>query len=222
MCAQLIRFKSIKEWKDYCLNTHILYITNVYFNNWIKEKNIYIFNYSRLRKEDIKHVKRGIEKAIALIGLHFKVKSQKSDFHDINMAVENENIISNVILETVEAARKHDNKCNASIFIVDKPIKSPYAVLKYGESLTYVSEGITIFTFDPLKKYSSKFLRKRAMHEAFHLLGLNVHHEKTKVKGYKQSVSCNMEYNAPSGHLCRKCKDALKSFWKGIEYATKE
>lgn len=218
----MINFDSIEEWKAYCFNTHKLYIKNVYFTNWIKEKTIYIFNYSNLRKEDIEYVKYGIEKAIALIGLHFKVKCPKYKLFNISPTIKDGNIISSAILKMVTAARKQNYKCYASIFVVDKPIKSPDAVLKHGEALTYVSEGITFFTFEPFKKYSLNFLRDRAMHETFHLLGLNVHHEETKIQGYQQSVSCNMEYNAPSGHLCKKCKDALTSFWRGIEYATKK
>ena len=218
----MIRFNSIREWKSYCFNTHRKYLNNVYFTKWIKEKIIYIFNHSNLRNENIKQVKRGIEKAIALIGLHFKLKCPNYKFYNLRLIVENGNIIGDKMLKMVTSTRKRNNNCYASIFVVDKPIKSLDAVLKHGEALTYVSEGITLFTFDPLKKSSLKFLRDRAMHETFHLLGLNVHHEETKVQGYKQLVPCNMEYNAPSSHLCRKCKDALKSFWQGIEYATKK
>ena len=222
MRTQLTEFKSMKEWKNYCFSTHRKYLNNVYFTKWIKEKIIYIFNHSNLRNENIKQVKRGIEKAIALIGLHFKLKCPNYKFYNLSLTVENGNIIGDKMLKMVASTRKRNNNCYASIFVVDKPIKSPDAVLNYGEALTYVSEGITIFTFDPFNKYSLKFLRDRAMHETFHLLGLNVHHEGTKIQGYQQSVSCNMENNAPSGYLCRKCKDGLQSFWKGIEYATKK
>ena len=218
----MIKFKSISEWKDYCFSTHKRYINNAYFENWIKEKSICIFNYSNLKNEYIKCIKSGIEKAIDLIGLHFRVKYPKYKFYDLSQSVEDGNIAGKGILKMVAAERKKRHNRYASIFIVDKPVKSQGAVLNYGEALTYVSEGITIFTFDPLKKYSSKFLRERAMHETFHLLGLNVHHGETKVQGYKQQIPCNMEYNAPSSLLCRKCKDALTSFWKGIEYATKK
>jgi len=217
-----MKFKSVREWKNYCFNTHRPYTNNAYFRDWVKEKIICIFDYSRLRKEEIRNVKTGMENAIALIGLHLRVKYPKYKFYNLSLAVEGGNIASKVISKMVTAERRKSHNRYASIFIVDKPIKSPDAVLKYGEALTYVPEGVAIFAFDPLKRYSPEFLRNRAMHETFHLLGLNAHHEKTRVKGYKQQVSCNMKYNAPSGRLCKKCKDALKSFWKGIEYATKE
>ena len=105
---------------------------------------------------------------------------------------------------------------------MDRPIQAADAEIKDGEALTYVVEGVTLFSFDPAKKYFNNFLRRRAKHEAFHLLGLNFHHEDTRVKGYKNGALCNMRYNAPTQHLCEKCKNALLSFWEGIEYATKK
>lgn len=223
MCAQLItKFNSIKEWKDYCFNTHSSYFKNMHFRKWINQKDICIFNFSNLRTMGIKYMKLGIEEAIKLSRLPFKVNYGNGNSIKNAINLIGEKINSNELLKMVIKKRKENNKEHAYIFIFNNPIESPNAILKDGESLTYVSEGIMIFTFDEFKKYSRNFLRRRAKHEALHLLGLNSHHDDTKVKGYKHDVFCNMQYNAPTQHLCLKCKDALVSFWRGIEYATKK
>lgn len=216
------KFDSIKEWKDYCFNTHSLYLKNVHFKKWINKKDIHIFNFSNLKKEEIKYIKLGVEDAIKVAKLHFKIYYDNPNSTKKIINIYDKKINSSELLKMIVQKRKKRHKEHACIFIFDKPIKSQKTIIKDGEALTFVSEGMTFFTFDTAKSYPHNFLRRRSKHEASHLLGLNFHHEDTKVQGYKHDVKCNMEYNAPTMKLCQKCKDALKSFWKGIEYATKK
>ncbi len=216
------KFDSIKEWKDYCFNTHSSYLKNLHFRKWINKKEIFIFNFSNLGKEGVKCVKSGIEDAIKAARLHFNIHyGNKYKLKKIK-ASKNRILNSARLLKMIVKKRKENKKENADIFIFNNPIKSLDATIKDGEALTYVSEGIMIFTFNAGKKYPYRFLRQRAKHEALHLLGLNVHHDDTKVNGYNHDALCNMQYNAPTMNLCIKCRDALVSFWKGIEYATKK
>ncbi len=214
------KFSSIKEWKDYCFNTHSLYLKSPHFKKWIGKKEIYIFDSSNLKKEQVQCIKFGLQDAVRIAKLHFKIKvfekyALKADFSTpiIN---------SSKILKKVIKERKKSHKDNASVFIFSKPIKSQDSIIKDGEALTYVSEGAIFFTFEPSIDYPCSFLRRRAKHEALHLLGLNAHHEDTRVKGYGygRKHSCIMEYNAPTIRLCKKCEDAIKSFWDGIRQAT--
>ena len=216
----MIVFNSIKEWKDYCFNTHILYLKNLHFRKWINKKEIYIFNFSNLKTNDIKYIKSGLEDTIKLAKLHFKVFYGDIDNFKKIINSGNKKINSAKLLKTVIEERNENHKEHANIFVFNKPIKSQDYVIKDGEALTYVSEGITIFSFDAFKDYPPGFLMRRGKHEALHLLGLNSHHEDTKVKGYEHNVSCNMNYDAPTQYLCRKCKDALVYFWKGVKNAT--
>ena len=223
MRAQLIaKFNSIEEWKAYCFNTHRLYLKNQHFRNWINEKEIYIFNFSNLRDKEIKFMKLGILDAINSARLKFKIYYGNNDKVKKIINSKNKIINSPELLKMIAKKRKENKKENAYAFIFNEPIESSGATIKDGEALTYVSEGIMIFTFDADKKYSYKFLRQRAKHETIHLLGLNSHHEDTKVQGYGHYAFCVMQYNAPAIKICRKCKDALTSFWRGIEYATKK
>ena len=251
MRARLItNFNSIKEWKSYCFNAHSLYLKNKHFKKWINERDVYIFNFSSLKKGDIKYIKSGLEDAIKLARLHFKVfygsinslkkiinlKDKKINsnklsktthqrwvvFEHARKFLQNQYVIkSSDILKMTLKKRKESHKEQANIFIFKNPIKSSNAIIKDGEALTYVSEGIVIFTFEAFKKYSHNFLRCRAKHEALHLLGLNSHHEDIKVKGYKYNTLCNMNYNAPTQNLCKKCKDGLLSFWEGVKDVNK-
>ena len=216
----MIRFNSINELKKYCFNTHSSYLKNNHFRKWINNKEIHIFNFSNLRKEDIKHIKSGIEDAIAIVRLHFKVYFNNESSIKKFSNLTDEKIDSRKLLKMVIEERKKSHKEHSDAFIFNNPIKSTNAVLRDGESLTYVPQGVMIFTFDAFKKYPHDFLSRRAKHEALHLLGLNFHHEGTKIEGYDNNILCNMNYNAPTQHLCRKCKDAIVYFWKGIEYAT--
>ncbi len=223
MRAQLItRFGSIKELKDYCFNTHASYLKNRHFRKWINKKGIYIFNFSNLRKEDIKYIKSGLDDAVSSAKIHFKVSYGNGNGIKEIIKSKYEKISSNELLKMVIDERKESHKECASILIFNNPVESPDYTIKDGEALTYVNEGVIIFTFDAFKKYPGNFLRRRAKHEALHLFGLNSHHEGIKVKGYKHDAGCNMEYNAPTLSLCFKCRSALVSFWRGIEYATKK
>lgn len=218
MRPQIINeFESIKEWKDYCFNTHALYLKNSHFKKWITKKNISIFNLGSLSKKDLAYIKSGLEDATELAQLQFKIHL---DNNGIKKNVQDLVVDSADILKMAIKKRKKNKKDSAYVFIFDKPIKSPGALIQDGEALTYVSEGVIMLTFNASKKYPRSFLRRRAKHEALHMLGLNTHHEATKVEGYKNESSCVMEFNAPAINICRKCSDALQSFWKGIKYAT--
>lgn len=217
----IAKFNSIREWKNYCFSTHILYLKNPNFRIWINKKYIDIFNFSNLRQGDIDYIKLGIEDAIKIPDLHFKINYSNDTYLQKMINSKSNYIDSNKIVKIIIKERMHNHKGHAAIFLVNKPIKSPSGVIIDGEALTYVPEGIIFFTFKSSKNYPHAFLRCRAKHETLHLLGLNLHHEDIEVYGYGHCVRCNMDYNATTEDLCRKCKDALVYFWKGIEYATK-
>ena len=218
MRALNTRFNSIKEWKDFCFRAHEPYLRNRHFRKWINEKEIGISNFSNLGKNDVKYIRLGIKDAISTARLHFKIYNNAKKAPSL----ENKAVKGSRLLKMAIEKRRHDKKDHADIFILNNPIESGNATIKDGEALTYVNEGVMIFSFDAFTRYSHNFLRRRARHEALHLLGLNAHHEDTNVLGYNQDEPCVMRYNAPTSHACRKCKDALVYFWKGIENATKK
>ena len=213
----MINFDSIEEWKAYCFNTHKSYLKNGYFRRWIEEKKVDVFDCSLLKKNDTRLITKTIGNVLNLCGRNFKIRLNKG--LNLDFAIRNNQINGAKILSMVKNSR--NDKCSASIFLVNKKAKSGKNVLKFGDALTFVSDGVTIFAFNPSVKYPSRFFKAAIAHEMYHLLGLNVHHEDTEVSGYPK-LKCVMEYNAPTEFLCQKCKDGLISFWKGVEYATKQ
>ena len=215
----MIKFNSISEWKDYCFSTHKAYLKNKYFSCWLKEKRIDIFNYTKLERDSLQDIKKSIENALRLCKGSFKVTMHNCKPNDIDFPIKNNIMIGKDILKMVKKSRKEGKSCRASIFLVNNRVAGKNR-LEFGDALTYVSDGITIFTFNPSIKYPKRFFRDEVKHEVYHLLGLNAHHEDTEVEGYKNLASCNMEHDAPSEKLCSKCKDGLISFWEGVKYAS--
>ena len=209
----MMEFGSKEEWKDYCYCHHKAYLKNKHFMKWLKEKNVDIFNCSKLEKKNVMLIKNTIRKALRLCG---RPKVRIGRAISLDFAIKNGKIDGAKILKMVKKSRNR----NASIFLVNKKAKSGKDVLEFGDALTYVSDGVTIFTFDPRIIYPKRFFKDEVAHEVYHLLGLNVHHSDTKVKGYGKLPKCVMEYNAPSEKLCRKCKDGLLSFLKGVKNAS--
>jgi hypothetical protein len=213
----MISFNSITEWKDYCYKTHKSYLKNEYFRQWLREKKIDIFDCSKLKKKDIELITMAIKNALKLCGRGFEIRLNKG--LNLDFAMRDGYINGAKILKMAKSSRKKSKSCNASIFLVDKRVKSETSLLKFGDALTYVSDGLIIFTFDPKVRYPRRFFKDAIAHEVYHLLGLNTHHYDAEVEGYGKLSRCIMEYNAPSGILCQKCKDGLLSFWEGITNA---
>ncbi|MBI2660291.1 hypothetical protein HYX07_03965 [Candidatus Woesearchaeota archaeon] len=209
-----MRLNSINEWKKYCFNNHKIYLKNKYFMGWLRQKKVDIFNCSELKNEEIMLIKNTIRRALSFFG---KGKIRLSKTANLDFAIKNGKIDGTQILDM---AKKSGNRRSASIFLINKRVKTGKDILEFGDALTYVSDGVTIFTFDPKVKYPKRFFKDEVAHEVYHLLGLNVHHPDTKVMGYGKLPRCIMEYNAPSEKLCRKCKDGLSSFLEGIKNAT--
>lgn len=216
----MMRFNSAQEWKNYCFSTHKSYTQNKYFRCWSRKKRIDILNCAALKNNDLQKIKKSVENALKLCGPEFKISIANHSLNELDFAVEKGNLVGSRILGMVKKTRKKGKSCNACIFLVNKRTKSGKNMLKFGDALTYVSDGVAIFTFDPSAKYPKKFFKAEVAHEIYHLLGLNIHHYDTEVEGYGKLSRCIMEYNAPSERLCRKCRDGLLSFWEGIKNAT--
>lgn len=216
----MMRFNSTQEWKDYCFSNHKTYLKNKYFRCWIKQKKVDIFNCTTLEKGALQNIKKSVESALRLCKGSSKVMMFTRKPNELDFAVKNSILIGKDMLKMVKKSRKEGKSCRACIFLVNKRAAGK-ELLKFGDALTYVSDGIAIFTFNPSIKYPKRFFRDEVKHEVCHLLGLNAHHEDTEVEGYEKLSKCIMEYNAPSEKLCQKCKEGLLSFWEGIEYATK-
>ena len=86
---------------------------------------------------------------------------------------------------------------------------------------TRFNPGTMIISVPRHRQRASDSLHNIARHEAAHLFGLGPHHKKLySVTGYSEVEKCLMEYVCPTPIICDECKDALTSFWQGVEKQT--
>lgn len=87
---------------------------------------------------------------------------------------------------------------------------------------TRFSDGSMVISLHGNRQGHTESLRCLAKHEAGHLLGYQLHCDENyaKVTGYPIARYCLMHYEYPSPRICQKCKDAIVSFWEGIQEKT--
>jgi hypothetical protein len=81
----------------------------------------------------------------------------------------------------------------------------------------------TCFIYVPRERQKNiRFIRNVAKHEATHMLGYHLHHEDVHahVPGYPLVVDCLAFHRCSSTNICSKCKDAILSFWIGVQKRT--
>ncbi|MBI2542367.1 hypothetical protein HYV80_06675 [Candidatus Woesearchaeota archaeon] len=218
----MMKFDSAGEWKSYCFNTHKAYLKSKYFRCWLREKKIDVFNYSSLNKKDESQIMKTIGNMLKICSPGSKIRMFRRKFSELGFAARNGSLSGEKILKMAKKSRIKNKNCNAGIFLVNSRASSGKNLLNFGDALTYVSDGVVIFTFDPSVRYPKRFFKREVAHEICHLLGLNAHHKDTAVKGYGKEAKCIMDYNAPSEVLCNKCKDGLLSFWDGVNHAAQQ
>ncbi|MBI1934869.1 hypothetical protein HYS31_00365, partial [Candidatus Woesearchaeota archaeon] len=218
----IANFNSKADWEELCFKSSNGYLKNHHFRKWVNSKKIHIINLSNLGKDKVRCIGQGMKESIKLTGMKFKIieiqnERLKEYSKLLDSCVHRKELKSSRLVKGAIKKRINGKTECADIFITNYPIESNGTLIQDGEALTFVPKGISIFTFSGKVRYPKSFLRRRAKHEGLHLLGLNIHHEGAKVKGYNNDASCVMRYNAPIKYLCPKCRVAIKSFWKGVK-----
>lgn len=212
-------FGSKMEWEEHCRSSSANYLKLPHFRKWIKSGKIHIIDFSGLGSSGISFLRSGLKEAIALTGKKFKIieaKNKKNYRVFFDSCISKNTLASKKLLRKAMNDRKRRNRECADIFITKCRIKSNHDTIKDGEALTFIKEGIVMFSFDENVKYPKSFLKRRGKHEAFHLFGLNAHHEAIRVHGYRNDRPCIMRYNAPVDRICPKCHAGIQSFWSGL------
>jgi hypothetical protein len=79
--------------------------------------------------------------------------------------------------------------------------------------------GTMMFALHSGRSSSSGFLRRVALHETNHLLGMYCHCDDYQVvRGHQYTPSCNMHYSCPSDTLCPKCVDFIHHWWLQVAH----
>ncbi len=78
--------------------------------------------------------------------------------------------------------------------------------------------GAMMFCLHGQRHHGSDFLRKVALHETNHLLGMYCHcDDYQRVAGLPYSPQCNMHYSCAYEDLCPKCRTHIEYWWQGVQ-----
>jgi hypothetical protein len=82
--------------------------------------------------------------------------------------------------------------------------------------------GTMMFCLHGQRHQGSNFLRKVALHETNHLLGMYCHcDEYQNISGLPYTSECNMHYSCTHENLCSKCRTHIESWWEGVQEEAK-
>lgn len=83
--------------------------------------------------------------------------------------------------------------------------------------------GAMMFCLHGERHQSHDFLRRVALHETNHLLGMYCHcDDYQNVAGLPYSPRCNMHYSCSHADLCPKCRTHIECWWQGVQDEAKE
>jgi hypothetical protein len=83
--------------------------------------------------------------------------------------------------------------------------------------------GAMMFCLHGGRHQSHDFLRRVALHETNHLLGMYCHcDDYQNVAGLSYSPRCNMHYSCSHADLCPKCRTHIECWWQGVQDEAKE
>lgn len=108
---------------------------------------------------------------------------------------------------------------HADIYITTKqfvgdPVSWAAASFKYGAMM---------FCLHGQRQRNSVFLRKVALHETNHLLGMYCHcDDYQNVAGLPYTPACNMHYSCSHANLCPKCRTHIECWWQGVQDEARE
>ncbi|TSC68075.1 MAG: hypothetical protein G01um101456_749 [Parcubacteria group bacterium Gr01-1014_56] len=105
--------------------------------------------------------------------------------------------------------RQHADIYITTKSFVDDPVSWAAASFKYGAMM---------FCLHGQRHHSHDFLRKVALHETNHLLGMYCHcDDYQNVVGLPYTSRCNMHYSCTHAELCPKCQTHIKWWWLGVQ-----
>ena len=156
------------------------------------------------------------------VGLPFRFKlfgAHQSAMEQVAHATINGQIDHDRLFASALSESWRDPKCggqqHADIYITDKPFVDD--TVSWGAA--DFKFGAMVFCLYGNRQNSQSFLRKVALHETNHLLGMYCHcDDYQNVQGLSYSPRCNMHYSCPSDELCPKCTEFIRDWWAQIAH----
>jgi hypothetical protein len=111
--------------------------------------------------------------------------------------------------DTRRGGRQH-----ADIYITTKPFLNDTA----SWAAASFKHGTMVFCLHGQRHQNADFLRRVALHETNHLLGMYCHcDDYQNVAGLPYSPKCNMHYTCSHTELCLKCRTHIEYWWQGVQ-----
>lgn len=103
---------------------------------------------------------------------------------------------------------------HADIYITTKPfLNDPVSW-----AAACFKHGTMVFCLHRQRHQGSDFLRRVALHETNHLLGMYCHcDDYQNVAELPYTSRCNMHYSCSHAELCPKCRTHIKWWWQGVQ-----
>lgn len=185
---------------------------------WHTTRNIEIVAQSGISAATIDMVKKSIEARLYQIFFDnslFRMNVSTKNIDDyIKYFVDSKNEIDDKkFARSTYKSLIQQNRPRAAVFLTRSFFLNDHA--SWGRAA--FEDGCMILALPENRQNNLKFLSDVVGHEMGHLLGFPDHCDTFgEVDGYKYSPKCNMHYSVPSGCLCEKCKDFIRTWWQGL------
>jgi hypothetical protein len=201
---------------------------NVFLPVWWTEKEIRVFWEEGISQETVDVIVGALRARVEeTICTPFTVKlygSHESAMEQVRLATTSngeldEKRLFELSLSEVWRNEKFGGRQHGDIYITSRSFLDDH--VSWGAaSFKY---GTMMFCLHGQRQNSKSFLRKVALHEMNHLLGMYCHcDDYQNVEGLRYTPECNAHYICPSGDLCDKCKGFILHWWTGILCEYKE
>jgi hypothetical protein len=155
----------------------------------------------------------GLQFRFVMLGNHVSATKQVTDA-TINGQIDRQRLFASALSESWRDPQ-HGGRQHADIYITTKSFIDD--TVSWGAcSFKY---GTMIFALYGQRHQNHNFLRRVALHETSHLLGMYCHcDDYQNVDEYRYIPDCNMHYNCSSTDLCPKCTEFIQHWWNQILY----
>ncbi|MEX0595430.1 MAG: hypothetical protein WD512_02940, partial [Candidatus Paceibacterota bacterium] len=182
---------------------------------WWKNQEIRLYWEPDIQASTVAIVMKEIYTLCQTIGINFDLITYgKHPSSILESVMHNGHIDYNLLFNLVQMEPSRDETIggreHGDIFITSsKLLNDPVSL---GRASYF--HGCMVLCLYDRSQYYYNVLRRLALHQMTHLLGLPYHCDKFLVDGYSEYELCNMHYALPSGETCPKCMDFLRHFWQ--------
>jgi hypothetical protein len=191
--------------------------------HWWTRKEIRVFWDPAISRQTVDLIVGAVDERIQeTIGVEFLFNGfgnhpsavEQVDHATTNGQIDHDLLFASALSESWRDTR-YGGQQHADIFITNRPfVNDPVSW-----AAADFRFGAMVFCLYGNRQHKHGFLRKVALHETNHLLGMFCHcDEYQNVEELSYRATCNMHYVCPSEDLCPKCTDFIRNWWQQVAY----